>query len=666
MQFKVLALVPALVATAAATIDVAFSGYYLADCVAPSIESANVISGGCGPAQGLPVKSFSAHVYSGSCDDSTASPVLKVYTATGCTEESLYGEYEVNSTTQCFEVDATFLSSEVVIRRVKCGQEKPNCVRCSSTGRKCEYVKAVAGTFSSASPPSATALDHPLAFAPNTVWRERRAFAYYFERVALFVGGDLDVEFWGTFVPQLCQGEPAVWDAIISISALFETHERPTSLVSVQPIDQPQGDALAWYSRSVSAIRQRIERGQIDIFVGLITCVLFICIETLQGREKEALQLFAQGLQLIQALRAQVSSGMIPPSKAVLLEDVIVPIFIRLGVIAFSDSASRMGCLLRARTPVWSAEFGSLRCAREALTNLGAETMLFERQCLAELSQVDCFHVSERLLHTQAVFFERLQEWDVAFKRLLDSLHDKGPLSQHQVVNSALLIAYHKTTIILANICVSSLQTMADRCLEDFQIIIDQCGLALDASRRSDGTQPPFTFDLGVGLPLWFTSLRCREPRIRRAAVELLRRAPPVMGFYRSTAAVSFAENIIMLEEGNAMALRPARGTRSAQELAWEEDPEGRMHGNRLQLEQGKLVATSENDAQLALADIPEEARIGPINVVRQDDSSSPRTMQEGVMNQDSSNEVTGMRFMRNQRDPVQNTWQRVHEYLPL
>ncbi|OJJ96684.1 hypothetical protein ASPACDRAFT_46857 [Aspergillus aculeatus ATCC 16872] len=114
MQFKVLALISALVATAAATIDVAFSGYYLADCVSPSIESANVISGGCGPAQGLPLKSFSAHVYSGSCDDSTTSPVLKVYTATGCTEESLYGEYGVNSTTQCFEVDATFLSSEVV------------------------------------------------------------------------------------------------------------------------------------------------------------------------------------------------------------------------------------------------------------------------------------------------------------------------------------------------------------------------------------------------------------------------------------------------------------------------------------------------------------------------------------------------------------------------
>ncbi|OJJ42293.1 hypothetical protein ASPZODRAFT_20618 [Penicilliopsis zonata CBS 506.65] len=113
MQFKLLALIPALVATATATIEVAFSGYYVADCVSPSIEAANVISGACGPNNGLPLKSFSASIESGSCDDGT-SPVLKMYTASGCTDASLYGSYEITSTTQCFEIDATFLSNEVV------------------------------------------------------------------------------------------------------------------------------------------------------------------------------------------------------------------------------------------------------------------------------------------------------------------------------------------------------------------------------------------------------------------------------------------------------------------------------------------------------------------------------------------------------------------------
>ncbi|RAK97286.1 uncharacterized protein BO80DRAFT_496363 [Aspergillus ibericus CBS 121593] len=113
MQFKTLTLTLLTTATATATLDIAFSGYYLTECVSPSIESANVISGACGPANGLPLKSFSAHIYSGACDEGTA-PVLKMYTATGCTEDSLYGEYEVTSETLCWEVDATFLSNEVV------------------------------------------------------------------------------------------------------------------------------------------------------------------------------------------------------------------------------------------------------------------------------------------------------------------------------------------------------------------------------------------------------------------------------------------------------------------------------------------------------------------------------------------------------------------------
>ncbi|PYH40113.1 C6 zinc finger domain protein [Aspergillus saccharolyticus JOP 1030-1] len=537
-----------------------------------------------------------------------------------------------------------------------------------STGRKCEYAQAVAGTFSSASPLSSTALDNPLANAPNTVWGERRAFAYYHERVALFVGGDLDVDFWGTFVPQLCQGEPAVWDAIIAISALFETYEHPASPVSVQLIDQPHGDALAWYSRSVTAIRQRIARGQVDIFVGLITCVLFICVETLQGREKAALQLFSQGLQLVQALRVQIASGMVPASKAVVLENAIVPIFVRLGVLAFSDTAPRMDSLLEAAAHVPSVEFPSLRCAREALTILGAEALLFERQCLDQLSQSDRFHVTPELINMQARFWDRLDRWETGFKKHLDALHQKNPLTQHQMVKSALLIAYHKTTLILVTICVSSLQTMADHCLEGFQVIVDQCRLALDTSRRPDGTQPPFTFDLGVGLPLWFTSLRCREPHLRRAAVELLRRAPPVMGFYRSTAAVSFAENIIMLEEGNAMALRPTIGYDVSIAQAWDCSSADSMHGEIVAAENTHTLSAvlSRHDARLGLTDIPEEARIGPIHPVRQDDDSPPNTMQDEVMDPASRNEVTGMRFTRNKRDWVRDTWQRVHEYLPL
>lgn len=91
------------------------------------------------------------------------------------------------------------------------------------------------------------------------------------------------------------RAEPAVWDAINSISILFESPEQCSDPVflrrqneSFHAPSQNQKDALTWYSRSLSNIRLQIDRGSADPYVALITCVLYICVETLQGRVEEA------------------------------------------------------------------------------------------------------------------------------------------------------------------------------------------------------------------------------------------------------------------------------------------------------------------------------------------------------------------------------------------
>ncbi|KAA8651863.1 uncharacterized protein ATNIH1004_000761 [Aspergillus tanneri] len=235
---------------------------------------------------------------------------------------------------------------------------------------------------SNAGKKSQTASDAPVQDA-SVMWRERRAFAYYFQHAAPFVGGDLDVGFWSTIVPQVCRSEPAVWDAIISISALFESPEPWPKLFfprleDPRTLNQNHRDALSWYSRSVSAVRQRIKRGDVDIFVGLISCVLFICIECLQGASKEALQLYRQGVHLILALRTKIACGVVPAFKASLLEDTIVPIFVRLGAIAISVSAVPVRDLLRDTGHALTHKFVSLKTARETIVLLATEAQLFD------------------------------------------------------------------------------------------------------------------------------------------------------------------------------------------------------------------------------------------------------------------------------------------------
>ncbi|RDW78916.1 uncharacterized protein DSM5745_05768 [Aspergillus mulundensis] len=116
MQLKTLLPILSVVAGTSATLTVSFSGFYYASCATPSIMAANLFSGACDPVQNLPIQSFSAHVYSGTCDDASTSPVLKLYTQSGCGEDSLYGEYELSDEETCFDFaeSETFVSGEVV------------------------------------------------------------------------------------------------------------------------------------------------------------------------------------------------------------------------------------------------------------------------------------------------------------------------------------------------------------------------------------------------------------------------------------------------------------------------------------------------------------------------------------------------------------------------
>ncbi|KAL2847771.1 hypothetical protein BJY01DRAFT_164346 [Aspergillus pseudoustus] len=569
-------------------------------------------------------------------------------------------------------------------RRVKCGEEKPTCLRCSSTGRKCEYQGTVPlGTYSSAAASSvASLLDKPRSPSPNSsssslssVWRERRAFAYYFQHAATFVGG-LDVEFWSTVVPQVCQVEPAVWDAIIALSAMFEDREHNSNAPQRYTLPENRRDALAWYSRSVSAVRQRIERGGSDVFVGLISCVLFICIEALQGGTEEAIRLYAQGVQLIVALRAQIACGAIPARKGVLLEDTIVPIFVRLAIMALSVSGVSVQALMLETAQVLSG-FASLKAAREAMVLLVMEAALFQEAC--ESNHADMQYATDvppELIARQAALFSRLRSWKAAFTTFLDYLRMKnggGELSAQQTTTIALLTTYHEMTYTIVAICTSPRKTITDKHLHNFRNIVDQSRIALDASARSDGTQPPFTFDIGVGFPIWFTCLRCADPTIRREALALLRRAPQVEGFYGNATITVSAEAIMVIEESLAMAIDAHRARNQTLHTGGQVDT---SHITMFDVNRFAVTLEGPNTNSnaitnttllptLTVSDIPEEARIKPLVPFRPRDGVPPGLTRGAVERWGRAPDTWFLIFSRLDRDPVDGVWREIFDCVP-
>ncbi|KAL3476007.1 hypothetical protein BJX99DRAFT_151494 [Aspergillus californicus] len=539
------------------------------------------------------------------------------------------------------------------IRRVKCGEEKPDCLRCTSTGRKCEYDSAILGTFSSA-PATVSILESPLSPSPNATWRERRAFAYYFQYAAPSVGG-LDVDFWSTIVPQVCRNESAVWDAIISISALFES-PKPSSF------DTNRRDALTWYSRSVSAVRARIERGGMDVFVGLISCVLFICIEALQEGIEEAVRLYGQGVKLILDLRTQVASGAISPSKASVLEETIVPIFGRLATVTLAPKTFSLDPLLREHRQLPTRGFLSLKSAREAIVLLAAEVQLFQASCEEHHETTSDHQVPPQLRAQQAVLLTRLTMWHSGLTTLIQSLSSTNILTPRQLSVGAPLLTHYEMLYVTLATCVSRFKTETDNYLLHFQNIIEQSRIALDASTRSDGSQPPFTFDIGVGLPLWFVALRCAGPQTRREAIDQLHRAPQVQGFYGSRMAATHAEGIMMLEENLACSINTTPGMPSHSHTTPE--PQGSPATNHPPTP-GSVTSIGSDRIVINMA-LPEEARIKPIGAFTPRQGLPPQLTNDDILKWNRSFDQTYLHFSRNKRNLVTGAWQIVHECVPF
>ncbi|OQE87706.1 hypothetical protein PENNAL_c0019G11797 [Penicillium nalgiovense] len=61
---------------------------------------------------------------------------------------------------------------------------------------------------------------------------------------------------------------------------------------------------------------------------------------------------------------------------------------------------------------------------------------------------------------------------------------------------------------------------------------------------------------MGVGMPLFFTTVKCRHPTLRRDALDLLRQAPSVQGFFNCPLWAALAEKVLEIEEGRLSEVR--------------------------------------------------------------------------------------------------------------
>ncbi|KAL4912723.1 hypothetical protein BDW62DRAFT_214797 [Aspergillus aurantiobrunneus] len=332
----------------------------------------------------------------------------------------------------------------------------------TSTGRKCDYADHAARV-------------PRLLSASSAMSRVRRAYEYYFFHAAPSLSDALDLDFWRGTVLRILHR-----------------------------------DALVWYSRSLHRLQEQIQRGIVDYAVALVSCVLSICIEILQGNVKAALVLYHQAARL---LATGVSGSNI--------DAVLAPILRRIGTIAVIINGELP--LIDSPPSPRTNTFTSLSDARSALYALVAEWKVFDCDC-AVARQLLELHPDTSFLQTRQHSLEgRLLAW-------------------HEGLQTVILI--------LTRTGLSATETCYDAYEADFTEIIGHAPTALSATATATGgNQPPFVLDMGPVMGLLITSLKCRSPGLRRQVLRLLRQAPPLHGMYFSRSASDFLAAVVAVEE---------------------------------------------------------------------------------------------------------------------
>ncbi|KAG4025119.1 hypothetical protein MFRU_066g00220 [Monilinia fructicola] len=148
-----------------------------------------------------------------------------------------------------------------------------------------------------------------------------------------------------------------------------------------------------------------------------------------------------------------------------------------------------------------------------------------------------------------AGYSAELNEFERAFQPILNSAISP----QGEVLNQAAIVltTHLKATAITLSAVTSTSEMVYDSFMNDFRYIVEAAELLVTRSEATPSVlnSSRFSFDIGVVPPLHVVATKCREPNIRRKAVDLLFRTPRQEGMWDGVLSARIGRWIISCEE---------------------------------------------------------------------------------------------------------------------
>ncbi len=140
--------------------------------------------------------------------------------------------------------------------------------------------------------------------APGNV-REKRGFQYFATQTASELTGFYDPTFWEQLILQASSVDPSLRHAVIAIGALHE--EFTNRRLSYYKDGDKQGEVFAinQYTKAIGHLRRSLSSGKQAPLTALMSCILFICFDSLRGFFDSAMVHLQSGLKILRDIRGR-------------------------------------------------------------------------------------------------------------------------------------------------------------------------------------------------------------------------------------------------------------------------------------------------------------------------------------------------------------------------
>ncbi|KAB8257606.1 hypothetical protein BDV32DRAFT_80724 [Aspergillus pseudonomiae] len=451
------------------------------------------------------------------------------------------------------------------IRKTKCDEGRPSCLKCRSTGRICDGYEDIVNDELHA---------YALSQGPST-WDflsqdggENENF-FFFRSVTTFtLAGSFDTDFWSHRLLQVSHHYPALRHGMAALACIHREYATDSTPSTQSRIGESRNMefALRQTNKSIQALLKLLSEPVLsnqDKMVVLATCILYTCMCSLQGRQYQAFMHINNGLKLFH--QWGVGEKLNSQPAAWKGADMLLLAFIRF------DSQVRPYLVGQTASLSWNnnqiapspstAPFTSLL---EAYVSLEA---LFNRIMRFFLSQDTKDPCVQSRAAEKEMYIQLLHDWDTRLALLLSTTSKSED-------GRALDVLSTRRKFAKVLLCTDPTQSelAPDALLNDCVDMIEAITRILDDSNQQalrqyqhaeQATSANFSLDTGIVEPLFWVGVKCREPTIRRRALDILQRYPRREGICEGMIAGKIVAKVIEIEESGCPQALADMGTTS-------------------------------------------------------------------------------------------------------